>query len=847
MRSLFSATGLLVRRRLRRNAGLLAAWTGLLAIATVLALAIPGIILSTVDRGAREAVAAAGTAADILVLADVNEQNYSGQYISIKNLLALVDNLVLPPEIARVTGERSLTVVAPPVSLFTDDGAIASRLVLLTQSHRLTVVDGELPRTADQVAVTVAGAELKGLKVGSPLGALVVSGIVEPGDDECWCDLPGVWDVDEPLTMFATAEGIAPFQPLEATIRLSIRPEAFSSARIAEVERSIRSLQLNTYRLSGGTATLLVQTQFGDALEDFPRGERAALAQLSLLTAGPLGVLAAVLVLLSRLIVERRASDLLLERARGSSLAAIGVRALAESALTALVGCGLGVAIALPFLVAVTPVIPVFVIALLAGPVQAVLFARGASRSTRQPANRADRHDAVQRARVRRIVAELAVVALAAGAIVSVRSRGLLQTTTEGIDPLLAATPLLLSTVVTLALMRLYPLVIRGLSALAQRSRGALGVLGASQARHSLAPLPLFALTLAMALAVGSGLLVDTVRSGQVDASWQRVGADARVTGVLSEEDVAAVASAPGVTFSSRSVASSSVELGGLRSIVLVTAIAVDEGYPDVAEELPGPAPAASLRQLASSNEPLPMVVDPELADRIGAEEITLRFGQDEVAVEVVGVQSRGPSGYLSGRFVYVDLDSLNERLKSDLKPDTLLVMGPGTDAAVGDFGDVLTRSGWLAERRDSALAGGVTTVIALTAAAAGALALIALLSTVLATSRRRATTLALLRTLGITPRFGWWLALAEIAPVVVAAVVGGALAGVGIILALGSSLGLAVLTGGVGQPTLLISPLVLVGLAAAALLILVLAMLAEVLVRRRDRLSDVLRVGGTE
>ena len=846
MRSVFAAAGLLVARRLMRNALLLSAWTALLAVSTVLALGIPAIIGGTVDRGAREAVAAAGTEADILVLAKVGPADFSGQFLPLEAALALPDTLDLPPELAEVTGDRTLTVVAPPLTLSKEKGSVRTRVTLLQDDTPIELVDGALPATETEVAITVAGAALAELEVGDRVGGFTVSAIVDRADDSCWCDLPATWERTEPITMFATEDGILQFQPLDATVRLSILPETFSSERITSVERTIRALQLNAYELADGAAVLL-QSGFSDATEAFPQGERAAFAQLSLLTVGLLGVLAAVLVLLSRLIVERRASDLLLERARGASLASIGVRALAESLLTALVGCGLGLAIAVGFAIDLTPVIPVIVIAVFAGPVQSVLLARRASRSSRQPANRSDRQEIVQRGRVRRLVMELAVVALAVGAVVSVQSRGLLQTTTEGIDPLLGATPLLFATVVTLVLLRLYPLAIRGIAALARRSRGALGVIGASQARQSLAPLPLFALTLAMALAVGGGLIVDTVRSGQVDASWQRVGAEARVTGSFSEEDAAALVRADGVTAVGSSVAISTVELGGLRSIVLVTAIAVDEGYADVVEELPGGAPAPDLRQLASGNDALKMVVDADLAERIGSEELTLRVGQDIIPVEVVGVQRSGPTGYLSGRFVYVDLESLNKRLRPNAVADTLLVMGPGTDAAVASLDGALTRTDWLAAQRDSALAGGVTTVMALTTAAVGVLALLALLSTVLATTRRRATSLALLRTLGMSPRFGWWLALAEVAPVVVAAIVGGVLAGVGIILSLGRSLGLAVLAGGIGQPTLLVSPLVILALAGAAVLILVLAMLAEVLAHRRDRLGDVLRVGGTE
>ena len=103
-----------------------------------------------------------------------------------------------------------------------------------------------------------------------------------------------------------------------------------------------------------------------------------------------------------------------------------------------------------------------------------------------------------------------------------------------------------------------------------------------------------------------------------------------------------------------------------------------------------------------------------------------------------------------------------------------------------------------------------------------------------------------MLRTLGMSSRFGWWLALAELAPLVLAAVVGGIAAGLAVVLVLAPSLGLDVLAGGISVPPASFSPLVILGLAGAALLLLGLGTLADVLVHRRDRLSEVLRVGET-
>jgi putative ABC transport system permease protein len=176
--------------------------------------------------------------------------------------------------------------------------------------------------------------------------------------------------------------------------------------------------------------------------------------------------------------------------------------------------------------------------------------------------------------------------------------------------------------------------------------------------------------------------------------------------------------------------------------------------------------------------------------------------------------------------------------------------MGPGAERAAAALDvphrDVLSRTSWLDARQHLALVAGVGRMMAVSAGAAALFALIALIATVLAGARRRARSLSLLRTLGVRSRMAWWLALSEAAPVVVAALVGGIVAGAGIVLVSGPALGLAVLAGGVGEPVLLVSSAVILGVAAGAVAVLAMAIVAAVAAHRRDRLSEVLRVGET-
>src|SRR5665647_2201617 len=194
------------------------------------------------------------------------------------------------------------------------------------------------------------------------------------------------------------------------------------------------------------------------------------------------------------------------------------------------------------------PVGVVVTVAVLAAPVQGAWLARRAWTGRREPANRQDRAQLAKRRTVRRLVLESGALVLALAAAFALRTRGLLQVTTEGTDPFLAAAPLLLAIAVTVLLLRVYPWPIRAVGVLGRRTRGVLGLLGAVRAQRAVAVLPLLALTLGAAVAVAGGLLVDTVRTGQVEASWERVGADIRVDAELTRDQVAAIAEQPGVT-----------------------------------------------------------------------------------------------------------------------------------------------------------------------------------------------------------------------------------------------------------------------------------------------------------
>ena len=136
---------------------------------------------------------------------------------------------------------------------------------------------------------------------------------------------------------------------------------------------------------------------------------------------------------------------------------------------------------------------------------------------------RAPRSDLRLRARSRsRWIAEVAVVGLAALSLFLLARRGLVESSDSvGIDPLLAATPLLLAAAVCIGVLRLYPLPLLGVQRGLRRRRGAAGVLGAARAIRdpSLGFAAALALVVGITIVVFSTVMSTTLRSGLEQAA----------------------------------------------------------------------------------------------------------------------------------------------------------------------------------------------------------------------------------------------------------------------------------------------------------------------------------------
>ena len=880
---------LLVQRRLSaRDLPLLVVLALLTTLALVSAIGAPRLLATTLDRAVRQAVAAEGADGDVVVRSQVGITSLgTGPILVDPSQVGARSRALraqLPTAVRAVTDPASVAAFGPEVRFtFADsrpqlqNGPIGVRIALLARPDAVRLRSGALPAFPvrsgiTDVVVSQAVATATSLRVGSVLHVpreqglrrgtslrLRVTGIVDrvPVDGPSpWTDAGPVWRAQEnrngtspPLQVVALADapGVAAAAdaqgPFTAVFRMHVAASRLSATSAPAIAKSVAMLRANPDPLQGGSGDrLTLRSDLPEAVARAQRQARSATAQFALLSAGVLGTAAVAIVLLGGLIAARRRDETLLQRARGSAVPAVAAPALVESAAVVLVA---GV-VATALLRAPVPLgaVLIAVVALLAAPVQLARTALG-SAVRRAPANRSDRLRLRRVRTARRIAAEAGLVLVAVVAVLVLDAGGGLSGSRP--NPLLVIAPLLLAAAATVVVLRLLPPVVSGAALLLRRSRGVAGVLVAARARRTRSALALLAVCIASGLALNDGMLVAAVDAGQEDASWDRVGADARAASAV---DAARLRAAPGVTGAASLVALPGTSVDLRTTSTTATLLAVDRGYPAVVAALPASSPgtAAVLRRLRGAGPRVPVVVDAETARSMVGSTLQLQLDSGVVPARAVGVVPDGPSGYRQGPFVFVDLEALEARAPG-LRPTTALVMGPGAGSALSAAGvpadRVLTRTGWLAAQRAGPLVVGTRSATLLAAGLLGLFALAALSAGVLAGAPDRRRTLGLLRTLGMRRRIGWWLLVADLAPLVVGGLAGGAAIGVVAAEVFDPALVLAALTGGRFDPPVVISGPVLGAVLGGAVVVLAATVAVEAVTWRRDRFSEVLRVGG--
>jgi len=407
-----------------------------------------------------------------------------------------------------------------------------------------------------------------------------------------------------------------------------------------------------------------------------------------------------------------------------------------------------------------------------------------------------------------------------------------------GVNPYLAATPVLVAIPVVLIVLRLYPLAVRGLLRLSSRRAGATGFVAlAGAARSSLTGiLPAFALVLALSLAAFAGMVNQAITRGEVAASWQATGADVAITATSSPVTPAAeqaIAAVPGVrrltaTWNTSWLTPTSQP---------VEMVAVDPAsYAALVASTPFPAvPVAKLGGAGPGPGTVSVLASPAaLADLGGrAAQLTSPVAIGPIGVRVAGTVTSIPGQPAGSAFLVMEIQRLPGPLGVPAV-NRIWITGSGISTAAMSAvvgrqlpgASTAFRSVALAALAGSPLQHGAGLILPLTIATAAGFGLFILMLGVALGTSDRALTLARLTVMGHERATG--LVLLEALPAVVVAVAAGA--GCTLVLPplVGSALDLSVFTGS-GVPVPLRPDWISLGLpAVAALLVAAAALVTE-------------------
>jgi putative ABC transport system permease protein len=569
---------------------------------------------------------------------------------------------------------------------------------------------------------------------------------------------------------------------------------------------------------------------------------------------------AVTLLLAARMIVMRRSGELTMRRARGASLPQIGAVVARGSAIACGPAAALGIALGVLLVRGPAPAGGWWV------PGGAVVVAICAPAAVAIWQLRLPRRRARGRGRTRLVVEATACLAAIAGILVF-RQEGTASPTTgagagagaaAGVNLYTSAAPVLIAIPAVIVVLRLYPLLLRGLLRGSARRAGATSFLGlARAARTALTPaLPAFALVLALTVAAFAGMVRDAVTRGEVTASWQAAGADATVnlsgplTGgeVITPAVVRAVAGVPGVTHAVAVLLDSWTTPNDQQ----ITGVAVDPA--SYAALVSGtqtfpPVPAATL----AAGSPQPVFASAQAAADFsnGAGTLTTTNGIAPINVRVAGLLASTPAAPGAAAFVVIPVAAIHGQVGS-APLNELLVTGANIDSAKLNTvvqnllpGAVVSyRSDILSSLSEAPLQHGTFVLFELSLAAAALLGLAVMLLELALGAAERETTLARLAAMGLGEGQRARVVVLEVLPAVLAAAVAAGACAYVLPRVVAPAIDLSVFTGSAASvalvPDLASFALPLGGLIVAAFL----ALGAEIRTDRRHGVAGSLRVG---
>lgn len=788
-----------------------------------------------------------------------------------------------PPELRTILGDpdylsRTEALPIPAADPARDAPLTLTRLAFDPRiEERVTIVEGEFPASLESdlslqpnaeafpVMLSVESADAMRWSVGeqrrSGSFTLVLSGTFEAVDDSdrYWRHAasvlqPEVFD-DGNTTPKVTATAYA--NPLSIYFDSSSRvvvwypidTDDLDFQDAATIAPQLRAFTATPYPLPLGDdsrpLTLRFESQTVDLLDSVLSRASATISVLAMIASGPLGVVLAVFALGARSVIERRRAAFTLASARGASVLQLRSAAALEGLVLGAIPAAIGI-------IAATALLPArvgadaFLAPLLLGLAPAVLFAASAS-SQGLRTTRADLGSTSPGRR--RWIVEVLVLALAGLAVFLLMRRGLATSATAiGVDPLLAATPLLLSLAACVIALRVYPLPLARLTRRLHRGTGLIGFLGSARAvrDRSLALAAVLALVVGVSVSVFSSVLLTTLDRGVAAGAAAAVGADLRVEGpVFDEDQVAAASELRGVAAVTGIdvAAPAALRIDKVRTTIALF-VADTQTLTDIRDDLP-----AGLTTL--DGDAVPIVVSSDLADELDPDAELLIDGQPVV---VAGVADRTTGFGETRTWAIVDRAFAEQLTGTRYLPRLLLIdTAAGTDAAaltpslteLGGAGTTVTSLDQaIARAGASPTTSGFRLALLLAVLAITLLAALAVVmsSSIGADSRNR--TIALLRTLGMTTRQSSGLIAWELAPLAFVALVAGTALGLIVPWIVLAGVDLRPFTNGATQPPPAIDPLLLAAVLGGVVVAVIAAALVSIVVGRRLSPATTLRMG---
>jgi len=621
--------------------------------------------------------------------------------------------------------------------------------------------------------------------------------------------------------------------------------DALTASNLPTVQRQLAKFLASP---PTGGIPLHFSTGLSETLDDVVAASGSTQTLLLLLAAGPLGVAIAVLVLGSELLVKRRRPVLALLSARGASALRIRGALAIEGALVAvpaaIVAAVAAVALFPPSAGESIGATTIALVACCAALPPAILAALGRSMSGERPRRRW------------RWVIEVVVVLVAVVALVVLFQRGLAPPPGGSADPLLVLTPLLIALAVCVLVLRAYPVPLRALAAALRRARGAVGAVGSARSRHgaSAALIPVLAVLVGVATAVFSVVVFQTEQAGIVQASVGRVGADLSIANpALTAAQLRTARAVDGVR---RVVPISSAGYAALTARGDVEAVLVLVADTDAVRDVQSALPDATRTPSGMAHTidgRVPLVLG-NWPDQSTPKDAILTTNSDH-GVRVVSTTA--PIGGVGNGvpWVLVDRNLIPGGVDAPHLAGALVAVQPGVDPvsvagpvqrAAGHDAVVTSAAEQAHTIRAAPVVGGLQFALLAAAGLGALLAVMALVLTLVMSAAARVRLTATLRTLGFSRRQSTWLVVWEVAPIVLAGLLGGVVVGLLLPPTVLAPLNLTAFSGGV-EPPLTFDPLTIAAVVASFLLVVAAIVAVTLAVATRRNPAGVLRTGEDE